>query len=181
MKRALALIVLAQLLGTSLWFSFNGAAADLARVWGRSDAELGRLALAVQLGFITGTLVFALTGLADRFAASRVFAISALCGAAANAGFALLSGGLVEALPYRFVTGLALAGVYPLGMKLVVGWAPHRSGEALGWLVGALTLGTATPHLVRALGQAWPWQAVVLTSSGLAVLAAAAVLIQGDG
>ena len=152
MKRALALIVLAQLLGTSLWFSFNGAAADLARAWGKTNAELGRLALAVQLGFIVGTLVFALSGLADRFAASRVFAVSALAGAAANAGFALLSTGLVSALPYRFATGLALAGVYPLGMKLVVSWAPQRSGVALGWLVGALTLGTATPHRVRGLG-----------------------------
>ena len=181
MKRALALIVLAQLLGTSLWFSFNGAAADLARAWGKSDAELSQLALAVQLGFIAGTLVFALSGLADRFAASRVFAVSALCGAAANAGFALLSDGLASALPYRFATGFALAGVYPLGMKLVVSWAPQRSAEALGWLVGALTLGTATPHLVRGLGQAWPWQAVVLTSSGLAVLAALAVIVLGDG
>ncbi len=181
MKRALALIVLAQLLGTSLWFSFNGAAADLARAWHKTDAELSRLALAVQLGFISGTLVFALSGLADRFAASRVFAVSAVCGAVANAGFALLSGGLSEALPYRFATGFALAGVYPLGMKLVVGWAPKQSGPALGWLVGALTLGTATPHLVRGLGQAWPWQAVVLTSSGLAILAALAVLVLGDG
>ena len=179
--RALALIVLAQLFGTSLWFSGNSAAGDLAKLWDLGESERGLLLTAVQLGFIAGTLGISLSGLADAFPASRIFAVSALLGAAANAGFALLSRGLVDAVVLRFATGLALAGIYPLGMKLVVTWAPTRSGVALGWLVGALTLGTASPHLVRGLGQNWGWQWVVLTASGLALLAALMVGFLGDG
>jgi MFS family permease len=181
MTRALAIIVLAQLLGTSSWFSGNAAAVELAGRWGLGDFERGLLLTAVQLGFIAGTLAISLSGLADAFPASRIFAASALVVALANAGFALLSDGIIGATAFRFLTGLALAGVYPLGMKLVVGWAPERKGEALGWLVGALTLGTASPHLVRGLGQDWPWQYVVLTSSALTLAAGAMVLALGDG
>ena len=181
MPRALAVIVLAQLFGTSLWFSGNSAAAELARLWDLGEAERALLLTAVQLGFIVGTFSIALSGLADAFPASRIFAIAALLGAAANAGFALLSRGLIDAVVLRFVTGLALAGIYPLGMKLIVTWAPNRGGAALGWLVGALTLGTASPLLIRGLGQSWPWQQVVLTASGLALLAAVLVGCLGDG
>jgi MFS family permease len=177
----LALIVVAQLFGTSLWFSANSAADDLARVWQLSAADLGHLTIAVQGGFITGTLIFAFTGLADRFAASRIFAVCAVAGAIANAVMALFATGIEQALVLRFLTGFALAGVYPLGMKLVVSWAPDKTGEALGWLVGMLTLGTALPHLVRGLGTAWSWQSVVLTSSGLALVAAVMIALLGDG
>jgi MFS family permease len=180
-RLAVAIIVVAEFFGTSLWFSANAAADDLERAWGLAAAELGALTSAVQLGFITGTLVFALSGLADRFAASRIFAVCAVAGAATNAGFALLATGLVDAWAWRFATGFALAGVYPIGMKLVVSWAPERSGEALGWLVGMLTLGTALPHAVRAAGGGWPWSLVVLTSSALALVAAVMVLRLGDG
>lgn len=180
-RRALRVIVLAQFMGTSLWFSVNGVADDLARAWALGPADLGTLTSAVQAGFIAGTLLIALSGFADRHAASRIFAASAVLGAAANAAFTLLDGSLVPALALRFVTGLALAGIYPLGMKLVVGWAPERSGQVLGWLVGMLTLGTALPHLVRVLGGGWPWPAVVLCSSLLALVAAGMILLTGDG
>jgi MFS family permease len=180
-RRALRIIVLAQFMGTSLWFSVNGVADDLARAWALGPADLGTLTSAVQAGFIAGTLLIALSGFADRHAASRIFAASAVLGAAANAAFTLLDGSLGPALALRFVTGLALAGVYPLGMKLVVGWAPERAGQVLGWLVGMLTLGTALPHLVRVLGGGWPWPAVVLCSSLLAVVAAGMILLTGDG
>lgn len=176
-----ALVVLAQLLGTSLWFSANAAADDIALVWGLGTADLGRLTIAVQAGFIAGTLALAATALADRIPASRIFAASALLGALANACFALAARGIGDALAFRFATGLALAGIYPLGMKLVVSYAPDRAGQALGWLVGMLTLGTALPHLVRGLGASWHWQAVVLTASLLAVVAAAVVGRLGDG
>lgn len=178
---AVAIIVIAQFLGTSLWFSANAAADDLRRVWGLTPADLGALTNAVQLGFISGTLLFALSGIADRFAASRIFAVCAVGGAAANAGFAWLATGLADAWAWRFATGVALAGIYPLGMKLVVSWAPERAGEALGWLVGMLTFGTALPHAVRAAGSSWPWSFVVLTSSVLALAAAAMLLRLGDG
>ena len=181
MPRPIRLIVLAQLLGTSLWFTGNSAAADLARLWTLSVEDLGRLTIAVQAGFIVGTFLLSLSGLADRFPASRLFAASALAGAAANAGFALLAHDVHSAFSFRFLTGMALAGIYPLGMKLIVSWTPDEAGHALGWLVGTLTLGTALPHLVRGLGSAWNWQAVVLTSSGLAVLAALIVFRLGDG
>jgi MFS family permease len=166
----LALIVIAQLFGTSLWFSANSAADDLARAWQLGAGDLGHLTIAVQGGFITGTLIFAFTGLADRFAASKIFAVCAVAGAIANAVMALFASGVDEALVLRFLTGFALAGVYPLGMKLVVSWAPDKTGEALGWLVGMLTLGTA-----------WSWQSVVLTSSGLALVAAVMIALLGDG
>ena len=174
-------IVVAQLFGTSLWFSANSAGADLMRAWQLQPSDLGRLTNAVQLGFILGTLGFSLTGLADRFAASRIFAVCAVLGAAANAAFALLAGGMDSALPLRFMVGLALAGVYPLGMKLVVSWVPEQAGAALAWLVGMLTLGTALPHGVRYLDTGWGWQATVLVSSGLALLAAALIARLGDG
>ena len=179
--RPLPVIVAAQLFGTSLWFSANAAGADLMGAWGLQPADLGRLTNAVQLGFILGTLGVSLSGLADRFAASRIFAVCALLGAAANAAFALLAGGMDSALALRFAVGLALAGVYPLGMKLVVSWVPEQASSALAWLVGMLTLGTALPHGVRFLDPGWGWQATVLVSSGLALLAAALIARLGDG
>jgi MFS family permease len=178
---AIPIIVVAQLLGTSLWFSANAAADDLVRAWGLTPADIGSLTSAVQLGFIAGTLVFALSGLADRFAASRIVAACAVFGALANAAFALLATGLADAWAYRFLTGIALAGVYPLGMKLVVSWSPDRAGEALGWLVGMLTVGTALPHAVRAAGGGWPWSGVVLASSALALIGAVMIFGLGDG
>jgi len=180
-QHPILLIVIAQLFGTSLWFSANSAAADLQRVWGLLPADIGFLTNAVQTGFIVGTLGFATSGLADRYPASRIFAICAVLGAVANAGFALLAEGLASAALFRFAVGVALAGVYPLGMKLVVSWAPERAGTALAQLVGMLTLGTALPHATRLLGATWPWQEVILVSSGLALLAAGAVGWLGDG
>ena len=177
----LAIIVVAELFGTSLWFSANAAFDDLARAWSLGPSDLGVLTIGVQAGFIAGTLVFALSGLADRFAASRLFAVCALIGAASNAAFAFASHGLAMATAYRFVTGFALAGVYPLGMKLIVGWEPERAGEALAWLVGMLVLGTALPHAIHAAGAGWPWQAVASASSLLAVAAAVAIHRLGDG
>src|SRR5260370_13954974 len=109
MTRPLILIVIAQLFGTSLWFSANSAADDLMRAWGVGAADLGRLTAAVQGGFIAGTLCFALSGIADRFRASRIFAASALAGAFANAVFAWWSTGLEQPLWLRFITGLSLA------------------------------------------------------------------------
>ena len=174
-------IVIAQFLATSLWFSANAAATDLALAWGLTPNDLGTLTSAVQFGFVTGTLTFALTGFADRYLASRTFAICASSGALANAGLALLAHGVSDAIAYRFLTGLALAGVYPVGMKLVVSWGTTKTGQTLGWLIGLLTLGTALPHLIRGLGASWQWQTVILSSSGLALVAAAAVWLVGDG
>ena len=181
MKHPVPVIVLAQLFGTSLWFSANSAADDLSRQWGIGAAELGTLTNAVQLGFIVGTLLFAISGLADRYPASRIFAVCAVLGALANAAFALLADGMGVGVPLRFAVGFCLAGVYPLGMKLVVSWVPERAGAALAQLVGMLTLGTALPHGIRLAGAGWSWSATILVSSGLALLAAALILRLGDG
>ena len=180
-RRPIALIVLAQLCGTSLWFSANSAADDLRRLWGLSTSDIGWLTNAVQGGFIVGTLVFALTGIADRFPASRIFAICSVLGALFNAGFAVLGTGLESALWFRFAVGLSLAGIYPLGMKLIVSWDPGRAGQSLGLLVGMLTLGTALPHGIRMVGGAISWQAVILASSVLALIGAVMIGLLGDG
>ncbi|GAA4875608.1 MFS transporter [Serinicoccus chungangensis] len=180
-RRAVATVVVAMLLGTSVWFSANSAAEGLRGEWGLDASGIGRLTLAVQLGFALGTVGMAMSGLADRFRASRVFAVSAVVAALTNAGFALLATGPAEGMVWRFVTGMALAGVYPLGMKMVVSWDPGRAGASLGWLVGMLTLGTALPHGIRAVGVGLDWTQVMLTSSVLALGAAALVLALGDG
>ena len=176
-----ATIAIAQLLGTSLWFSANSAADDLRRAWGASVSDIGILTSAVQLGFILGTLVFALSGLADRYPASRIFSVCALLGAAFNACFAWLSTGIASGAAFRFAVGICLAGIYPIGMKLIVSWVPERTGAALAYLVGMLTLGTALPHGLRQIGAAWKWQFVIGTSSALAALAALLIYLLGDG
>ncbi|WP_338035579.1 MFS transporter [Billgrantia antri] len=176
----MATIAIAQLFGTSLWFSANSAADDLMRTWHVSAADIGWLTSAVQVGFILGTLTMALGGLADRYRASRIFVCCALAGALFNAGFALLSEGLASALAFRFLVGLSLAGIYPVGMKLIVSWAPERTGQALAQLVAMLTLGTALPHGLREVGAELPWQTIILASSGLALLGAVMIRWLGD-
>lgn len=175
------LIATAQLFGTSLWFSANSAQDDLVRAWGIAAADIGLLTAATQLGFILGTLVFAVIGFADRFRASRLFAACALFGAVCNGVFVTLSGDIAAAACCRFLVGVSLAGIYPIGMKLVIAWAPQRAAAALAWLVGMLTLGSALPHGLRALASAWPWQAVIGASSLLALVAAGLVWRLGDG
>lgn len=179
-NRAILLIAVAELLGTSLWFSANGAADDLTRAWALTTAQLGLLTAAVQAGFIAGTLTIALSGLADRFAASRIFAVAAVAGALCNAAF-LLCDGVATGAAMRFAVGICLAGIYPLGMKLVVSWNPARAGTSLALLVGMLVMGTALPHGMRAFGAHWPWQAVVGAASLLAMAGAVLVAMQGDG
>ena len=151
-RRPVATIVLAQLFGTSLWFSPNSAAEDLMRAWLLTPGAFGQLTSAVQVGFIAGTLMLAVSGLADRFSASRIFAVSGVFGAAFNAAFALLPVGFGQALVLRLVVGICLAGIYPLGMKMVIGWSRGNAGASLGLLVAMLTLGTALPHAIRAGG-----------------------------
>lgn len=180
-RRPVLWIVMAQLCGTSLWFSANSAADDLRRLWGLSLSDLGWLTNAVQAGFIVGTLVFSLTGLADRFPASRIFVLCSVAGALFNGAFAWFSEGLHSAMLFRFAVGLSLAGIYPLGMKLIVSWDPKRAGRSLGLLVGMLTLGTALPHAVRMAGGVGHWQFVILTSSALALAGAVMIALLGDG
>ncbi|MGE6777088.1 MFS transporter [Vreelandella titanicae] len=177
----LVTIVIAQLFGTSLWFSVNGVGLALQDAVGLSESDLGLLTIAVQAGFISGTLLIATTGLADRIRASHLFAISAVLGALINAAFIGVAESVTLAAVARFATGLCLAGIYPLGMKLVVSWTPSHAGAALGWLVGMLTLGIASPHLLRGLTLHLPWQWPLLLASLLAQAAALMIFKLGVG
>jgi MFS family permease len=178
---AVAVIVIAEAFGTSLWFSVNAVAEPLRQDWGLDNRAIGHLTSAVQAGFIAGTFLFAITGLADRFSASRVFGASAVLGALVNAAFVGLQEAPWLAMVMRFLTGVALAGIYPIGMKLVMSWAPERAGQMLGWLVGMLALGSGLPHLIRGSGLQLDWQFVLYAASLLALLGGAIVAWQGDG
>jgi MFS family permease len=178
-RHILPVIVLSQFAGTSLWFAVNAVMPDLQRDWGLPAEALGTLTSAVQLGFVAGTLAFALLMLADRFPPGRVFLACALLGALCNAGMLLADGRLGVLVALRFAIGFLLAGVYPVGMKIAASWYRERLGAVMGVLIGALVLGTALPHGLRALagdggglsftvaGLA-PWQLVVLAVSVLA-------------
>ena len=180
-RRILPVIVLSQFAGTSLWFAVNAVMPDLQRDWGLPAAAMGTLTSAVQLGFVAGTLVFALLMLADRFPPARVFLACSLLGAACNAAMLLADGSYGALLALRFGVGFLLAGIYPVGMKIAASWYRERLGAVMGVLIGALVLGTALPHGLRALagdapvgasamdGPA-PWQMVVLGVSLLAAL-----------
>ena len=171
---------MAQWLGTTLWFSPSGAADGLMAQLGIGTAAFGWLIAATQLGFIAGTVGFALTGAADRFAASRIFAFSSMVGALANAALVTPGVGFEVVWALRFGVGLCLAGIYPMGMKMIVQWVGGKPAAALSWLVGMLTLGTAMPHGLRAAGASWPWEAIMLISSALAVAGAVMIFILGD-
>jgi len=169
-------LVLAQLAGTSPWFAVNAVMPDLQRAYGYGPAALGTLSSAVQLGFIAGTLVFALLALADRFSARRLFLLCALAAAGCTLAAAASAASLPALIGWRVATGFCLAGIYPVGMKIAALWFPRGLGGALGWLIGALVLGSASPHALRALGAAWNWTTVfgcvaaATAASGLAVL-----------
>ncbi len=168
----LPVIVAAQFAGTSLWFAVNAVMPELQRSLGLAPAAVGSLTSAVQLGFIAGTLVFALAAVADRHSPRLVFLLCAIAGALCNAApviWPVGALGLPELWGLRALTGFFLAGIYPVGMKIAAGWYPQGLGRALGWLIGALVLGTASPHALRALGAAWPWQQVMLAVSALAL------------
>lgn len=157
-------IVVGQLLATSTWFAANAVIGSLQVLWGMGGGE-GVVTTAVQVGFIAGTLVFALGGIADRFHPGNVFLASAATGAAANAAVLIFPGDFPLVLVARFLVGFSLAGVYPVGMKIAAGWYRGGLGWALGFLVGALVLGTASPHLLRAVGASWDWRLVIAGTS----------------
>jgi MFS family permease len=165
----LPVIVFSQFTGTSLWFAGNAVVGDLQRDWGLAEQSLGYITSSVQLGFIVGTLSFAILAVADRFSPRRVFFCCSVAGAGANLLVLLAPERLSWLLALRFTTGLFLAGIYPVGMKIAASWYEKGLGQALGFLVGALVLGTAFPHLLRSLGAELPWQQVMVAVSALAI------------
>ena len=161
----LPVIIVSQFAGTSLWFAGNAVLPDLQAAGNIPPGSLGYVTSAVQLGFICGTLMFAFLSLADRFSPRILFFCCALLGAAANLMVYLTPVGLGSLLLFRFITGLFLAGIYPVGMKIAAGWYQQGLGNALGLLVGALVLGTAFPHLLKAMGPVASWQQVIVATS----------------
>ena len=176
----LGVVSLAQLLGMTLWFSATAVAPLLIDEFDISDARAPWLTMAVQAGFVAGTLFSAVVNLADVFNSRTLMFAGALAGAAANAAV-LVAPGAVTVIALRFLTGAALAFVYPPAMKIAAGWFRDGRGLALGILIGALTLGKAFPHLLSALFGA-EWRAPMLLASGLAIAGGALVLaIVRDG
>ena len=173
--RQLAVLSLAELLALSLWFSASAVLPGLRHEWQLGDGGSAGLTVAVQLGFILGTLVSALANLPDVWSPRLLMAGSAALGAVANAAVALWVDSLVPALVLRFVTGMAMAGAYPPAMKLMATWFREGRGLAIGILVGALTVGSATPWLIRGL-TTLPWRHTLLVASGLAVLSTVVVI-----
>lgn len=182
MKRILPVIVISQFFCTSLWFAGNAVIADIARQLHVGQDYLAHIASSVQLGFITGTLVLAILCIADRFSPSRVFFICAIVAAIINVSITYKGFNAGELLLFRFLTGFFLAGIYPVGMKLASDHYQHGLGKSLGFLVGALVLGTAFPHLLRSIGTTVPWQYVIFSTSLLTVAGGiAVVLLVPDG
>jgi MFS family permease len=178
--RALVLLAVAMVLSMTTWFSASAVLPQLRAEWSLSATAAAWLTIAVQLGFVTGAVISAVTNLPDRVPARRVF-FWASVGAAAVNGLVALCHGPGTALPLRFATGCFVAGIYPPALKVMATWFQRGRGLALGVMVGALTLGSALPHFVNGIG-GLPWQEVVVASSVLTLLGGViALVLVGDG
>lgn len=169
-RKVLLVIVFAQFCCTSLWFAGNAVNHDLLLAYDLLPSALAHLTAAVQFGFITGTLVFALLSFADRFSPSKVFLISALLAGVSNLGLLYNTNTLFSLMGFRFVTGFFLAGIYPVGMKIAADYFQQSLGKSLGFLVGALVLGTALPHLLKDLTATISWTSVIWSTTLLSFL-----------
>ena len=177
---SITVLILSQVAVLSVWFSSAAVLAEMSGEAGLATSRLAWLSTAVQAGFATGALVYAALGIADRYDPRRVFAVSGLCAAAANALLLAVPVGGTEAILLRAATGFALAGVYPVGMKIAVGWAKADRALLVGSLVGALTVGSASPHLIALMGGA-DWRLTIAGTSLLAAAGALAMLLAGLG
>ncbi len=176
-KQLLPIIVISQFCCTSLWFAGNGVMNDLIVHFKLNQSALGHLTSAVQFGFIIGTLSFAIFTISDRFSPSKVFFMSALFGALCNVGILWKSGDLLSLLFCRFFTGFFLAGIYPVGMKIATDYFKDGLGKSLGYLVGALVIGTAFPHFLNGIPGTFHWKSVVLSTSCMAILGGLLMLV----
>jgi MFS family permease len=168
----LLLLALAELLVMAVWFSASAVVPALSVAWSLDDAGRSWLTMSVQIGFVIGAFASALLNLADRIPARRLFTISALLAALVTALIPALATGLPLALALRFLTGIVLAGVYPVGMKIMATWTREDRGLGIGILVGALTFGSASPHLLNALGGIGDWRPVLYLAAASAALGA---------
>jgi MFS family permease len=179
--QVLTLLATAELLAMTLWFSVSAVGPELAAAWGLSATETAWLTNAVQLGFVVGALLSALFTVSDVIKPRYLFSASAVVGSAATVIIATSVSSFLPAVVLRFLTGVALAGVYPPGMKIMAGWFRAGRGFAIGVLVGALTVGSAMPHLLRGVGGVGRPTPVLLGAAGLATVGAVLVLFVEPG
>ena len=180
-KRAsVAIIAICQVAAMALWFSASAVTPALAAEFHLSNFSQAALTSGVQAGFVLGCLASAILGLPDRVDPRRLFAASATVGALANALLLAVNPASPAAPLLRVVTGVCMAGVYPVGMRLVATWAKDDMGLMVGILVGALTLGSASPHLFNAFGGV-DWRPTVAVSSASALAAALLIGFAGVG
>lgn len=180
--RTLALLALTECLGMSVWFSASAVVPALREAWGLSSSAQAWLTMSVQLGFVAGALGSALLNLADRLPGRWLFAVSSALAGAATLLIPAAGAGFAGAVALRFLAGVFLAGVYPLGMKIMATWTREDRGFGIGLVVGALTVGSAAPHLLKALGGVGDWRRVLVGSGALAIaggLVAAAFVREG--
>ena len=177
---SLALIAFCQIAAMALWFSASAVVPALRAQVGLDDATASLFTSAVQAGFVAGTLLSALLTLADRIDPRKFFMASAIAASAANAAILLVEPTSQFVIVMRFATGACMAGIYPVGMKLATTWARRDMGFLVGLLVGALTLGTAMPHLFNALGGV-EWRFTLAAASLSALLAAVVIRFAGVG
>jgi MFS family permease len=181
-KIILLFIVLSQFAGTSLWFVGNAVLPDLKQALHLNQYAISLVTSAVMMGFVTGTLVFAFFSLADRFSPAKLFFISSVAGAICNAAVVWFAKDAASLFGLRFLTGFFIAGIYPVGMKIAADWFEKGLGKALGFLLGALVLGTAFPHLLKNSDFHLPWKSVLYFTSGFAIAGGIImILFVGDG
>jgi len=177
MRSILPIIVIAQFLCTSLWFAGNSVISDIAKELHLQPVFLAHLTSAIQFGFIAGTLVFAIFSISDRFSPSLIFFVSSIIAALFNLGITICNIDSGQILLFRFLTGFFLAGIYPVGMKIASDYYQAGVGKSLGFLVGALVLGTAFPHFLKNFTIGFPWRYVIYSTSSLSVLGGLSILL----
>jgi len=181
-RRILPVIVFSQFAGTSLWFAGNAIIGALASREQFPADVIASISTAVQFGFIFGTLLFAALTIPDRFSPRKLFLFCAVAGALCNVSILAVSSSQAGLIAGRFLTGLFLAGIYPVGMKIAAGWFQADLGKAIGLLVGALVVGSAFPFFLQGLGETLPWQWITVAVTVLAIAGGLAMyLLVPDG
>jgi MFS family permease len=166
----LLLLSLVEMMAMGVWFSASAVVPVLTRLWQLDSSGQAWLTMSVQIGFVVGALGSAILNLSDRIAADRLLAISSVAAGLCTLSIPLFAGSLTPALFFRFLSGIFLAGVYPVGMKLVATWTKEDRGLGIGLLVGALTVGTAFPHLLRIFGSLDDWKIVLYIAAFFAII-----------
>jgi len=175
--RTIILLSLSVLCSMGVYFSASAVVPALTKLWSLDDSGRAWLTMSVQLGFVIGSVISALTNLSDILPAPRLVAVSSFLAAFSTALIGLVATSFPVALILRVLTGIFLVGVYPVGMRIISTWTKEDRGLGIGLLVGALTIGSASPHLVNALGGVGDWKIVIYSAAGLAAFGGLLALV----